>query len=103
MTVGARLSSAVLPGFVVAALLGCAEEVRDACEVYFDVVEARYRECGSLGIQVYPINECTDELAAQSACLTPCIDDAPCGAITGEDSGAFAAYGECAGPCLPDP
>ncbi len=61
---------------------------KDACEVYVDVVTAKYEGCG-VTIEVGPggeETECSDSQAKLAQCLAPCIDLLPCECIDADQS-----------------
>lgn len=90
---------------VVASVLGLAAFAQgcgNACDDYVSAFEAKYEECG-IDIPTGGTDgdgECTDEAATLAECLTPCIENASCGALDGSDLDALATYGECATACI---
>lgn len=74
----------------------------DPCEKYLQTFEARYEECG-VDSPAGEIGECTDEIAAQAACLEPCVDLLPCQCIDGSgncSSSDTDSYINCSSDCL---
>lgn len=87
-----------LMGLGAATLAGCG----NACDDYADAAQAKLDECGITGGTTDGDGgdvDCSDSVATLAECLTPCIENVPCGALDGSDLDALQTYSDCVGAC----
>ncbi len=91
---------------VVASVLGLAAFAQgcgNACDDLADALTAKADECGLTSEDGTTEDgaeaECTDAAATQAECLTPCVENAACGAFDGSDLDALATYADCVAGC----